>query len=71
MTPFGELAGKRVLITGATGFIGSHLLAHLCELGASVHAVSREQQPDTRRAVRWYQSNIADLSYCDGSAESQ
>jgi nucleoside-diphosphate-sugar epimerase len=30
-----------VLVTGATGFIGSHLATRLAELGAEVHAVSR------------------------------
>ncbi|MFI7449281.1 NAD-dependent epimerase/dehydratase family protein [Nonomuraea sp. NPDC049714] len=31
----------RVLVTGATGFIGGHLVARLSSLGAQVHAVSR------------------------------
>lgn len=31
----------RVLLTGATGFIGSHLLPKLCELGHDVHALHR------------------------------
>lgn len=61
MTALGELAGKRIFVTGATGFIGSHLLSRLCELDASVYAVSRGQQPDTRRAIQWYQGDLADL----------
>ncbi|MEU8244832.1 NAD-dependent epimerase/dehydratase family protein [Nonomuraea sp. NPDC048916] len=36
-----EWYGKRALVTGATGFIGGHLVERLAGLGAEVHAVSR------------------------------
>jgi UDP-glucose 4-epimerase len=35
-----DLAGVRVLVTGATGFIGSHLSRRLVESGAEVHALT-------------------------------
>lgn len=35
-----EFVGARVLITGATGFIGSHLTRRLVEYGAQVHALT-------------------------------
>ncbi|MCP5045614.1 MAG: NAD-dependent epimerase/dehydratase family protein [bacterium] len=35
-----ELKNKQVLVTGADGFIGSHLVEALVELGAKVHALS-------------------------------
>lgn len=34
-----HLAGKKVLVTGATGFMGSHLVERLVSLGAQVTAV--------------------------------
>lgn len=61
MSALEELAGKRIFVTGATGFIGSHLLPRLCEVGASVHAISRGEPPETRLPIHWYQGNLADL----------
>lgn len=61
MSALEKLAGKRIFVTGATGFIGSHLLPRLCESGASVHAISRGEPPETRLPIHWYQGNLADL----------
>jgi nucleoside-diphosphate-sugar epimerase len=44
-----SLAGSRVLVTGASGLIGSHLLS---VMDADVVALSRSQRPDAGR-VRW------------------
>jgi len=33
-----ELANKKILVTGADGFIGSHLVEHLLDIGCSVRA---------------------------------
>jgi UDP-glucose 4-epimerase len=40
-----ELAGERILVTGASGFIGRHLCARLLAAGARVYAVSRRGRP--------------------------
>ncbi len=36
-----QLMGKKILITGANGFIGLHLCSRLLRSGAKVYALSR------------------------------
>ena len=40
-----ELAGRRVLVTGASGFVGGHLVRHVVDLGAEVVAGVGRQTP--------------------------
>src|SRR4030095_228074 len=49
---------RRVLVTGASGFVGWHCLAPLLARGYEVHAVSTgaRQDPD----IRWHQANLLD-----------
>lgn len=42
------LSGKRVLVTGATGRLGSALVPHLTGLGALVTALSLDENPDNK-----------------------
>ncbi|WP_372522586.1 NAD-dependent epimerase/dehydratase family protein [Sulfuricaulis sp.] len=50
---------KRVLVTGATGFIGHHSLPRLLESGYEVHAVSGQRAPEARsRDIVWHRANI-------------
>jgi len=56
---------KRVLITGATGFIGRHTLKPLIERGFEVHAVFHGL-PLQMDSVTWHQSDLLK----DGSAEA-
>jgi nucleoside-diphosphate-sugar epimerase len=55
------MTGGRLLVTGASGFIGAHLTRRLAGAGAEVHAVSRTPQPAADRGVRWWQGDLADL----------
>jgi UDP-glucose 4-epimerase len=43
--PNHDLHGARILVTGASGFIGSHLCARLSAAGGEVHVSSRQQEP--------------------------
>lgn len=56
-----QLLGKRVLITGASGFLGSHLCDRLCKNGIEVHAISRTQRTTDKDSLQWWQGNIEDI----------
>jgi nucleoside-diphosphate-sugar epimerase len=59
MTDDALLMRRTVLVTGASGFIGSHLCKRLRDLGAVVHGVSR--RPREGGAVsRWWQADLED-----------
>ncbi len=49
----------RVLVTGATGFIGRHALEPLARRGFEVHAV-RHSAPPAAEGVRWHRADLLD-----------
>jgi nucleoside-diphosphate-sugar epimerase len=55
-----NLRGQKFLVTGASGFIGSHLYRSLMEGGAAVEAISRTQRANPAEDLRWWQADLAD-----------
>src|SRR5829696_2252231 len=55
-------AGRRVLVTGGGGFIGSHVCRLCREAGAEVHAARRSAAaPVAEGGVRWWQADLSAL----------
>jgi len=51
---------KRVLVTGASGFIGRQSLPHLIERGFEVHAVAHRKRLAAGDGVRWHCADLLD-----------
>jgi CDP-glucose 4,6-dehydratase len=58
---------RPVAVTGATGFLGSHLTDQLVELGARVVVLSRDHVPANALSRRWW----ARVAVVDGATEDQ
>jgi dihydroflavonol-4-reductase len=65
-------AGTPVLITGATGFTGSWLMAKLLDAGAAVRAIARASSDISRfdaLPIEWYRGNVYDADVVGQAAE--
>ncbi len=57
-----DVTGHRILVTGASGFIGSHLCERLREGGGELHAVSRTGQSGGGSGLHWWRADLSELS---------
>lgn len=63
MSQAGRLSGARVLVTGGTGFLGSHAIVRLGREGADVFATRRSDSRTSRlpaQQVNWLTADLAD-----------
>lgn len=61
---------KRVLVTGASGFIGQHAIAPLLNRGYEVHAVSARNKAGNSQGAIWHQANLLEPSVAQKILES-
>jgi len=64
------LSGQRVAVTGATGFLGSHVVRRLSGDGATVRAVFRNPDKGRHLGEAGFETAIADLADPDAMARA-
>jgi UDP-glucose 4-epimerase len=57
-----RMKGKRVLVTGASGFVGTHLCDRLAASGARLYAVSRVERRSESTGPQWRQADLKDIA---------
>jgi nucleoside-diphosphate-sugar epimerase len=60
---------KRLLLTGAAGFIGRHMPALLTARGFEVHAISQHVRDNRTEGVVWHQADLLDTTETCGLVE--
>ncbi|HNP28739.1 MAG TPA: NAD-dependent epimerase/dehydratase family protein [Nitrospirales bacterium] len=56
-----SLSNAKILVTGASGFLGTHLIQRLCAISGEVHATSRTQRPSVKGGPLWWQADLENL----------
>lgn len=62
MTLSSQFLDQKVLVTGASGFIGSHLYRRLYRDGTEVHALSRTQHASDSPGLYWWKVDLAEIA---------
>jgi len=58
-----DFSGKKAIVTGASGFLGSHLSLSLSQFGAEVHGVSRSARIDQVSSIKWWKGNVTEIDF--------
>ena len=61
MQNYKNLSNKKILITGASGFIGSHLLRRLKKAGSKIYAISRNDTNPNDKDIHWMRADVSDI----------
>ncbi len=56
-----QFSGQKILVTGASGYIGPHLCHRLCKSDVEVHAIYRTKYFSEEKGLKWWQCDLTDL----------
>ena len=65
---FNKLKNSKVLVTGASGFIGRNIANKLHDIGANVYGISRFEKTSSG-SIKWYKGNLCNLEFVESIFE--